>query len=53
MRRLWFLALGVSRLGLIMSFKFYAIKFKDRIELESNSISIHFKLKIIKDLNLL
>jgi|SRR5688572_12076939 hypothetical protein len=30
-----------------MSSKFYNIRFKDRIKLESNHISIHFELKII------
>jgi hypothetical protein len=37
----------------VMSSKFYIIMFKDKIGLESGSISIYFLTKIIKGRNLL
>jgi hypothetical protein len=42
----------VAWLGVVMSFKFYTIKFNDQIELGLSFISIHFELRLIRGSNL-
>jgi hypothetical protein len=42
----------VAWLGVVMSFKFYTIKFNDQIELGLSFIPIHFELRLIRSSNL-